>query len=120
MLGRQEKTALLILLGVAVIVLAAHGALTVNGKGPFATVFSNHSADGDLVILQGTVNQVSMTKNGGHVILSVNNQTVFVPSQAAQGHSFRKGQNVSLFGTVETYRGEKEVVVNSATDIREI
>ena len=120
MLWRQEKTALLLLLGVAAIVLAAHGALTLYGKGPFATAFSNNSANGDLVILTGTVDRVSLTKSGGHVILSVNNQTVFVPSLAAQGRSFQKGQNLSLYGTVETYRGEKEVVVNSAGDIREI
>lgn len=118
MLGRQERLALAILVGVAVVVVAAHGVLTVIGKQPFARPFSNTSADGELVFIEGTIEQAALTKSGGHVTLKIRNITVFIPAPAVQGTSFQKGQNVSLYGTVETYRGQKEVVVNSAGDIR--
>lgn len=118
MLGHQERTALLLLTAVAVIVIAAHGVLTVLGNQPFARPFSNASADGELVLFEGRIDSVSLTKSGGHLIVSVSNQTVFIPAQAAQGLTLQKGQNVSLYGTVETYRGKKEIVVNSAGDVR--
>jgi DNA/RNA endonuclease YhcR with UshA esterase domain len=118
MLGRQERMALLILVSVAVIVVISHLALTVVGKQPFVHPFMAETADGELVYLDGTVDQVAITKNGGHVTLRIRNVTVFIPEHVARGQSFQKGQNVSVYGTVETYRGEKEIVVNSAIDIR--
>jgi DNA/RNA endonuclease YhcR with UshA esterase domain len=118
MLGRQERTAILILIGVAVMVIAAHLILTSVGKQPFARPFTNTTADGELVLLEGTIDQVSLTKSGGHVTLRIRNLTVFIPAQAARDLAFQKGQRISLYGTVETYRGEKEIVVGSAGDIR--
>jgi DNA/RNA endonuclease YhcR with UshA esterase domain len=118
MLGRQERAALLILVGVAAIVVITHLALTAAGKQPFAHPFTVNTEDGELVYLDGTVDQAAITKNGGHVTLRIRNMTVFIPEQAARGQSFQKGQNVSVYGIVETYRGEKEIVVNSAGDIR--
>lgn len=118
MLMRQERTALLLLLGMAAFVIAAHGVLTVLGKQPFARTFTNTTAEGELVLFEGTIETADFTRSGNHVILKVRNQTVFIPSPAAQGFEFRKGQNISVFGTVATYRGEKEIIVNSAGDIR--
>lgn len=118
MLGHQEKTAFMLLAGVAVIVVASHGVLTLIGNQPFARPLSNTSADGELVIFEGRIDSISQTKSGGHLIVSVSNRTVFIPAQAAQGLTLQKGQNVSIYGTVETYRGKKEIVVNSAGDVR--
>jgi len=118
MLGRQERMAILLLLGVAAVVIAAHGMLTVLGKQPFSQPFTNSSNDGELVFFTGTIEQATLTKNGGHVTLRIRNISVFIPSQAAQGYAFQKGQQVTLYGIVETYRGEKEIVVSSAEDIR--
>lgn len=118
MLGRQERTAILLLLGVAAVVIAGHGILTVLGKQPFAHPFTNTSADGELVFIDGMIDQVSLTKNGGHVNLRIQNTTVFIPAQVAKGLAFQKGQRVALYGVVESYRGEKEIVVSSTEDIR--
>jgi len=118
MLGRQERIVILILLVVAVIVIAAHFVLTAVGKQPFAHAFTNTTADGELVYLEGAVDQVTLTKTGGHMTMRIHNMTVFIPAQVAQGRSLQKGQNISVFGTVTTYRGEKEIVVNSAGDLR--
>jgi DNA/RNA endonuclease YhcR with UshA esterase domain len=118
MLGRQERTALLLLVVTACIVIAAHGALTLLGKEPFARPFSPSVPDGELVHGEGTIAEAGFTKTGGHVNLKVGNVTVFVPAASAKGLSFTKGQNVSFYGIVETYRGEKEIVIQSADDIR--
>jgi hypothetical protein len=118
MLGRQERMAILLLIGVAVIVIAAHVVLVSIGKEPFARPFTNTTADGELVYLEGIIDQASLTKTGGHVSLRIRNLTIFVPALAARDLTFQKGQRVALYGVVETYRGEKEIVVESAGDIR--
>jgi DNA/RNA endonuclease YhcR with UshA esterase domain len=118
MLGHQERTAILLLIGVAALVIVAHLILISVGKQPFARPFTNTTTDGELVFLEGTIDQASLTKNGGHVTLRIRNLTVFVPAQAARDLSFQKGQRISLYGIVETYRGEKEIVVDSSADIR--
>lgn len=118
MLGHQERTAILLLIGVAVVVIASHLILSSVGKQPFSRPFTNTTPDGELVFLEGTIDQASLTNTGGHVTLRIRNLTVFIPAQVARDLTFQKGQRLSLYGVVETYRGEKEIVVESAGDIR--
>jgi DNA/RNA endonuclease YhcR with UshA esterase domain len=118
MFMRQERVALLLLAGVAVTVLAAHFVLSAYGKQPFAHLFTNTSADGELVIIEGTVDRATVLENGGHLVLQVNNFSVFIPSQAARNLTLHEGDQISAYGTVQTYRGKKEIVVNSRDDIR--
>ena len=118
MFGRQERVAILLLIGIAVAVIAAHLILSSLGKQPFAKPFTNNSADGELVHMEGTVDQVALTKTGGHMTLQINNLTVFIPAQAARDLTMNKGANVSVYGIVETYHGKKEIIVSSAEDIR--
>lgn len=117
MFERQERVAVLLLIGVAVAVIAAHLILGSLGKQPFSKPFTNNSADGELVHLEGTVDQVALTRTGGHMIVQIDNLTIFIPAQAARDLVMNKGANVSVFGIVETYRGKKEIMVNSADDI---
>jgi DNA/RNA endonuclease YhcR with UshA esterase domain len=118
MFMRKERVALLLLAGVAVTVLAAHLVLSTVGKQPFAHPFSNTSADGELVFVEGTVDRAEVLANGGHLVLQVKNLSVFIPSQAAQNLTLHEGDIISAYGTVQTYRGKKEIVVNSRDDIR--
>ncbi len=117
MFVHQERMAILLLVGVAVIVIGAHFALGTLGKHPFASEYSNRSLDGELVSAHGTIGEATVTKNGGHLLLKVDNVTVFVPAQVAGSVSYAKGQNVTFYGTVQTYRGEKETLIGSAGDI---
>jgi DNA/RNA endonuclease YhcR with UshA esterase domain len=118
MLGRQERIALLLLVGVAVTVFAAHAVLSMIGKPPFAHSYTENSHEGDLVLLEGTVTRAALIENGGHLSLVVNNTSVFIPSSAAQGLVVHKGDTIVAYGIVQTYRGEKEIVISSAEDIR--
>jgi len=118
MLMRQERIALLLLAGVAVVVITANSALTIIGKEPFARPFSENSPDGELVLIEGSVDRANRIENGGHLTLLVANTTIFVPAPAAQGRVIHRNDTVRVFGIVETYRGKKEIVVNNADDLR--
>ncbi|PKL69374.1 MAG: hypothetical protein CVV30_07360 [Methanomicrobiales archaeon HGW-Methanomicrobiales-1] len=118
MFERQERVAILLLIGVAVAVIAAHLILGSLGKQPFSKPFTNNSADGELVYVEGTIDQVALTKTGGHMTVQINDITIFIPAQAARDLVVKKGDRISAYGIVETYRGKKEIMVNSAEDIR--
>jgi DNA/RNA endonuclease YhcR with UshA esterase domain len=120
MFGHQERVAILLLIAVTLVVIAAHIVLVQIGKAPFASAYSDQSADGALVTITGIIDQATVLKNGGHVLLTVNNVTVFVPATVACDRAFAKGTAVSLYGTVQTYQGKKEILISSADDIREI
>jgi DNA/RNA endonuclease YhcR with UshA esterase domain len=114
---RQERVAVFLLLGVIIAVISAHLVLGTLGKQPFAHPFTNNSADGELVIVKGSIDRIAYTQTGEHLNLYVNNVTIFVPAQVAQELTLRKGDSISIYGVVQTYRGQKEVVVSSKKDI---
>ncbi|RPI38371.1 MAG: hypothetical protein EHM53_09070 [Methanoregulaceae archaeon] len=115
---RQERVAVCLLVGVAVAVIVAHLVLAGLGKQPFARPFNNSSADGDLVVVEGMIDQITLTNSGGHMTMSVNNLSVFLPAHVVQGISLQKGERISAYGIVQTYRGKKEIVVSDAEDVR--
>jgi len=117
MFERQERLALLILVGVVILVVAAHLILENTQKRSFASPFSEISHDGDLVYLSGMIDHLVITKNGGHFIFQVNNVSVFIPGQIASDMTLHTGENISVVGIVQTYQGKKEVVVQSGSDI---
>ena len=87
MFERQERMAILLLIGVAIAVIVAHIVLTGLGKQPFARPFTNSSADGELVVVEGQIDQITLTQSGGHMTVSVNNLSVFLPAQVVQAVS---------------------------------
>ena len=116
MFERQERVAILLLLGVACAVIIAHLVLGTLGKQPFARPFTNNSSDGELVIAGGTIDRITIT-NGGHMNVYLANITIFVPAQIAQELTLHSGDTVFVYGVVQTYRGKKEIVVSSGKDI---
>ncbi len=117
MLMRQERVALLLLVGVAVTVVAAHAVISMIGKQSFAHPFTGSSADGELVTVEGTVGRAAIIENGGHLALVVNNISVFIPATAARNLTVHKGDTILAYGIVQTYRGNKEIVIDSAEDV---
>lgn len=116
MLMRQERMALLLLVGVAVTVITAHAVISLIGRQSFAHPFTPGSADGELVTVEGKVERATIIENGGHLALMVNNITVFIPATAARNVSVHKGDTILAYGIVQTYRGNKEIVIDSAED----
>jgi DNA/RNA endonuclease YhcR with UshA esterase domain len=117
MFVHQERTAFLILIGVAVAVIAAHLVLGSLGKQPFARTFTNNSADGELVTIEGTVGQINIL-TGGYMAVQLENISVFVPAQVAEGLRIQKGDSIRVYGIVQTYHGKKEIILGSKGDIR--
>ena len=87
------------------------------GKQPFARTFTNNSADGELVVTEGTVDQISIM-TGGHITVKMENLSVFVPVQVAEGLLIQKGDSIRVYGIVQTYHGKKEIILGSKDDIR--
>jgi DNA/RNA endonuclease YhcR with UshA esterase domain len=117
MLERQERIAIVLLLGVMITVITAHLILGSFGKQPFARPFTNNSTDGELVIATGTIDQLAITQNGGHMNLYTDSVTIFVPAEVARELTLQRGDMISVYGIVQTYRGKKEIVVSSVSDI---
>jgi hypothetical protein len=117
MLLRQEKIALLLLLTVTLSAVCGYLVLDALGKGSFAAQYSDAAADGTPVRLDGQVNSVTVSRTGGHLILEVSDVPVFVPGQVAGGISIKKDDRVTITGTVQTYQGKKEILVNDPRDI---
>jgi hypothetical protein len=120
MFERQERVAILLLVGVAIAVIVAHVVLAGLGKQPFARPFTTSSSDGELVVVEGQIDQITLIKNGGHMTVNVNNLSIFLPAHVVQAVSLQKGDRISVFGVVQTYRGKKEIVVSAAEDVRVI
>jgi len=117
MLLRQERIALSLLCIVAGGLIIASIVLASVDNATLASEFSADAKDGMLVHLSGMAGDVRATQSGGHIIASVNGTKVFIPSGIAREVSLHPGDEVSLYGIVQTYRGEREIVVNSHTDI---
>ncbi|MCU0629707.1 MAG: hypothetical protein MUF37_00960 [Methanoregulaceae archaeon] len=117
MLTRQERNAFILLAVVTLAVITGYIIIESTGKSSFSTRFTSTSADGSLVVLEGTVDRVIVTKNGEGLILDVNGTSVFIPASSAKGVTLKRGDSVQLYGVVQTYKGEKEVVVQQRGDI---
>jgi DNA/RNA endonuclease YhcR with UshA esterase domain len=118
MFTRQERNVFFLLALVTVAVVAGAIIIESIGKSTFSTRYTSASADGSLVLLEGTVDRLVVTKNGADQILNVNGTTVFIPASSARGVSLKKGDAVQLYGVVQTYHGEKEILVQQPGDIR--
>jgi DNA/RNA endonuclease YhcR with UshA esterase domain len=118
MLTRQERNAFILLALVTLVIIAGFIIIESFGKSSFSTPYKKSSADGTLVLLEGRVDRLDTTKNGEDMILDVNGTSVFIPDYASGGVTLKKSDLVRIYGVVQTYRGEKEIVVQQAGDIR--
>jgi DNA/RNA endonuclease YhcR with UshA esterase domain len=118
MLTRQERNAFFLLALVTIAVVTGAIIIESIGKSTLSTQYTSASPDGSLVLLEGTVDRLVVTKNGADQILNVNGTTVFIPASSARGVSLKKGDVVQLYGVVQTYHGEKEILIQQPGDIR--
>jgi hypothetical protein len=120
MLLRQERMAFCLLIAVAIGI--SLGSLLLPGidKGSLAREFERNQTDGTLVWTEGTIDELVWTKTGGHLTARINGTPVFIPAGVAENLALRKGDRILAYGIVQTYRGEKEIVVQEACDIEMI
>ncbi|MDD1664718.1 MAG: hypothetical protein LUQ32_05135 [Methanomicrobiales archaeon] len=118
-LEQQERTALILLITVLIILSAGHLILTALGNAPFAAPYSDGSREGDLVVVTGVVEGITPTSTGGHLLLSVNGTRVFIPSPASRAMDLQVNETIRIYGIVQIYQGEKEIAVRDARDVLE-
>ena len=117
MFGREERTAVFLLIGVTMALFAACLILDLSGRAAFVAPFNQSSSEGQLVVLNCTIDRITTTSSGGHRSVECGGVPVFLLSQAAADVTLRKGDSVTFYGIVQTYRGKKEIVINDARDI---
>ena len=114
---REERIAILILLCTTAAILSVYAAIELQGREAYAREFNISMSDGSLVKLNGVADKVVTTMEGGHVVMNIDDVRVFVPAGALPEKGIKEGDHLSLYGVVQTYRGQKEVMVGSAKDI---
>ena len=113
----QERTAIIILAVVLVTITCAHLLIESQGRDTFARPYSPESSEGELVSIEGMVEERQTTASGGHLLLRVRGVRVFVPATALPDQIPSIGDVVLAIGTVQTFRGEREVVVERSSDL---
>jgi len=117
LLCREERIGASLLAAVTLTLLVAGLIIEAAGPGAFAVEFTGDAGDGTLVVHTGTLEDIRKTETGGHLVLVVGGVRVFVPASAVPTDLPEKGESVRVTGTVQTYQGEKEIVVRNSGDI---
>lgn len=115
---KEERTAIIILSAVIIILFSAQFIISGTDKAEFAEIYSDESEKGSMVILNGEINSIDRTKSGGHIILDVSGVKVFIPGGEEYNLSLKKNDIVEITGNVDLYNGEREIVVDSRDGIR--
>jgi DNA/RNA endonuclease YhcR with UshA esterase domain len=118
MLLRQERIAFGLLCAVTAAIIISTIALDGIDKTSMAQEFRDDTPDGALVLITGEIRDLQQTRTGGHLTARVEDVRIFIPATAADGVMLNEGDLVNVIGTVRTYQGEKEIVVQSHEDIR--
>lgn len=116
MLTPPERHAVLILTGVIAVLALFHFGIVLLFPDGGAVPYAPDRADGSLATLTGTVEDITFTRTGGHLILNISGTTVFIP-EGGGGLELLRGDNVTVRGIVDTYAGKKEIIVNDPADI---
>ena len=117
MLLRQEQIAFGLLCAVTAVIIVSTIALGGIDKTSMAREFRDDTPDGVLVRITGEIRDLQQTRTGGHLTARVEDVRIFIPATTSDGVVLTEGDLVSVTGTVRTYQGEKEIVVQSHDDI---
>ncbi|MCP1714315.1 hypothetical protein J2T58_000142 [Methanocalculus alkaliphilus] len=116
MVYRPERKALTLLVGSLLIILLIHAGITMAGPGAFTKPFEPDLPDGSRVSLEGSVEDIRQTRTGGHWSAVVSGTRIFIP-RGTGDPGLRIGDQVSIYGILTTYDGEREITIQSAGDI---
>ncbi len=115
---RNEELAAFIILMCALLTVGALYLLSGASKP-----YTWSSIEGDRVSVTGLVLSKESTYRGGHVILIVKTDAgpldVFVPASGdafGAANSTKPGDEIEAIGTVQTYKGQKEIVAETVKE----
>lgn len=126
---KEEKVMVLLLFMTLTSLMAAYlcfGSELTAGQetGKEVKTYTPESAEGEKVFIQAEVLSKQLTYKGGHLLLQVDCNSevlsVFIPKTAgaeAFNVSIKKGDYISVTGTVSEYEGKKEIKVERKEDV---
>jgi len=120
MMQKEEKI-VVVLLVMAVLSLI----IGYFGFAPVANAYSPESKVGDKIFVEGTILQKQMTAKGDNLILTLSNLNIKVfiaKNNGAQDvfNATKKDDKVRIEGKVAEYMNAREIVVESAKDVRSL
>ncbi len=117
MLLRQERIAFGLLCAVTVIIMICTVVLGGLDRSALAQEFRENTPDGVLAQIDGEIRDLRPTRTGGHLTAQIDDVRIFIPAPVAGNAALAEGDLVCVIGIVQTYQGEKEIVVQSDRDI---
>jgi len=123
MLVYQERLGLLILAGVICACILS-GILLDDHKELFYTPYHPSLPDGTAVVITATVHTIQITSTGNHLIVALEDENknkiplqLFIPNQVAHQIHISPGDKITAYGSLTTYRNEKEIIISSIRDL---
>jgi len=75
-------------------------------------------------VITAIVDKVSKTATGEHLVVSLKDETansiplqIFISNSVARQISILPGDRITAYGTLTTYRNQREIVISSARDL---
>ncbi len=111
----EKKAGILIVVSLLVI-LVFH--LAIQGAGPafFSHPYDPALPDGKLVVCSGTIDDIRATWSGGHTIIILSDVKVFIPG-GIDPPPLRIGDQITVYGLLSTYDGEREIIIQKGSDL---
>lgn len=123
MLQKEEKITVILMVMALLVLIIVYFGLIVDSME--TSLYSEHSATGDRVVLHGDVVGKKGTFTGDHLILTVDSEGSRVKVFIHCDNGAEKVNNiieiadtVEVTGTLEEYQGEKEIVVEQPGDVK--
>ena len=123
MLVHQERLGLLILAGVICACMLS-GILLDDHRDLFYTPYHPTLADGTAVTITAIVHTIQTTSTGNHLIITLedeNNNNIplqlFIPNSVAHQIRISSGDKIIAYGTLTTYKNEREIAISSIRDL---
>jgi len=123
MLVNQERIGLLILCGVICACIIS-GIILDDHRDLFYTPYQPTLPDGTAIVITATVDTVSKTATGEHLIASLKDESansipllIFIPNSVARQISISSGDRITAYGSLTTYRNQREIIISSSRDL---
>ncbi len=115
---RQELVGLILLIVVTLVVLAGVVIIPeMAGKEEYAKEYTPDLPEGTLVTISGTADNPHETKNGGHLIMNIDDVMIFIPATALPEFEITEGLPVKIIGKIQIWNQNREIMVSHRDDI---
>jgi len=116
MVYRPQRKAAILLLGSLIIILLTHAGIAMTGPAAFSKPYEPGLPDGTRVSIEGSVEEIWKTQSGGHWNSAVSGVRIFIPRGIGEP-DLRIGEQVTIYGILTTFDGNREITVQNMRDI---